>query len=193
MDHIWQITRHLIKSNPELVQKTALRDCHCLGLNSFVINERPRIRLFVAGRNCELFAPFDSGNPIIPIHPHKYDDCFFTLRGQLVHHLYTVSQPGCGTTFNSYRHHRIGDNKVDLQNLGQINLTYLGREADIEVLMSRTLHTVSIAELGSMWVIVETNEDPGFRQIAYHQNLIQRPELYQQFENPLEYLKNQGL
>ena len=95
-----QLCKYLISVNAELIAKTAMHNCHCIGLNSFIINEKPKVRLFIAEPNCELFEKFDYTNPIIPIHPHKYDDMFSQLEGIMINHLYEV---GGDLEFNNYQ------------------------------------------------------------------------------------------
>ena len=38
----------LVEKNKELVKHTAIKDCHHKNLHSFIINEKPKIRLFIA-------------------------------------------------------------------------------------------------------------------------------------------------
>lgn len=186
-----EIIKYLISVNKDLVENTALKNCHCIGLNSFIINEKPRIRLFVADNNCELYKKYDYTNPTIPIHPHKYDDIFHTIHGRLKHHAYIKYEGlelGKPCEFNSYSYNRICDDK-EIQLIGKTKLQYVGA-MDMEVLKSKVLHSVSL-ESGynkASWIITETYEDKEFKQIAYHKDLVKRNELYKHFKNPIKYL-----
>jgi len=180
-----QLCKYLISINTELIDKTAMSNCHCIGLNSFIINETPKIRLFIAETDCELFKNFDHLNPIIPIHPHKYDDMFSQLEGTMINHLYKV---GDTYEFNKYRYKRLSDNKTELELLGKQRLEYLGGKTNIIELKATELHTVSLEGERCSWIITETFENKNFEQISYHQNLIERKELYKPMLNSNEYL-----
>lgn len=180
-----QLCKYLISVNSELIEKTAMSNCHCIGLNSFIINEKPKIRLFIAENNCELFKSFDYLNPIIPIHPHKYDDLFTQLEGKMINHLYKV---GGDLEFNKYQYLRLSDKSINLEIIGKENLTYLGSKKDVKELKATELHTVSLQGERCSWLITETFENKNFEQIAYHQNLIERKELYKPILNSNEYL-----
>lgn len=180
-----QLCKYLISVNAELIAKTAMSNCHWIGLNSFIINEKPKVRLFIAEPNCELFEKFDYLNPIIPIHTHKYDDMFSQLEGTMIHHLYKV---GGIHEFNKYQYRRLSDNKRELELLGKQCLDYLGDKTHITELKAAELHTVSLQGERCSWFITETFENKNFEQIAYHQNLIERKELYNPMLNSNEYL-----
>lgn len=180
-----QLCKYLISVNAELIEKTAMSNCHCIGLNSFIINEKPKVRLFIAEPNCELFEKFDYLNPIIPIHPHKYDDMFSQLEGIMINHLYKV---GGIHEFNKYQYKRLSDNKTELELLGKEYLDYLGGKTHITELKATELHTASLQGERCSWLITEAFENKNFEQIAYHQNLIERKELYKPMSNSNEYL-----
>lgn len=180
-----QLCKYLISVNAELIDKTAISNCHCIGLNSFIINEKPKVRLFIAEPNCELFEKFDYLNPIIPIHPHKYDDLFLQIEGKMVNHLYNA----CGDLeFNQYGYLRLSDKETELKLIGKSYLHYLGSKNDVIELKSTVLHTASLEGKKCSWMIIETFEDKEFEQVAYHQNLIERKELYVKMENANEFL-----
>lgn len=183
-----QLIKYLIKSNQDLIIKSHIFDCHAIGLNSFILNEKPKIRLFIANPICELRNEFDYTNPIIPIHPHKYDDIFTQIEGKLINHLY---KPGKDIEFNKYEYVRLSDSKSDkIINIGKENLTYLGAKDNIIKLKASELHTASIIGEKCSWLITETFKDLNFKQVAYHQNLIDRPELYNSSSDPIAYLIN---
>lgn len=182
-----KLCKYLISINQDLIKRTAMSDCHCIGLNSFVINERPRIRLFIAEPHCELFQEFDYKNPIIPIHPHKYEDMFTQLEGVMVNHLYAV---GGDIEFNKYHYLRLSDSNVQLELLGTEGLKYLGARTDIIELKSTELHTASLIGSRCSWLITETFEDKNFKQVAYHKNLVERKELYKPMIDSIEYLES---
>ena len=195
------LTRFLINTNQELIRKTAIKHCHAYGLHSFIINESPKIRLFIAESGCELnknnmpLGVFNPGAPIIPIHPHKYDDLFITMSGVLNHHIYCENGKEPQTRYNVYSRHtlkaytyrRLND-KHKIEGCGQHTLSYLGYKNDL-LLGAKTLHTVT-TEGETSWLIIETFKDDKFEQIAYHQNLLERPELYQEFKNedPIDFI-----
>lgn len=192
----WLTAEFLVATNKKLIEATALRNCHCLGLNSFIINENPRIRLFIADQGCELFQPFDNANPLIPIHPHKYSDLFATLMGEVTHHLYKVEDEFTEQRlvgFRQYTYNRISDQKSEIVCLGNVILSHLVSSSAITQLNAEVLHTVSLTPDSvtgvCAWMIMETYEDPGFKQVSYHQYLEARPNLYQAFPDAYRYLQ----
>jgi len=180
-----QLCKYLITVNSELINKTAMSNCHCIGLNSFIINENPKIRLFIAEPNCELFKKFDYLNPIIPIHPHKYDDIFSQLEGNMINHLYEV---GSMYSFKKYHYKRLSDNETELELLDNEYLDYLGGRNNIIFLKSNQLHTANLEGDRCSWLVTETFRNKNFEQFAYHQDLIKRKELYIPIINGSNYL-----
>jgi hypothetical protein len=180
------LCKYLISINTELIEKTALSNCHCIGLNSFIINEKPKIRLFIAESNCELFKEFNYLNPLIPIHPHKYDDMFSQLEGTLTHHLYEI---GNSLSFNKYQYLRLSD-KSSIKFIGNEYLNYIGAKSNIGELKAKELHTVSLQGERCSWLITETFEDKKFNQVAYHQNLVENKNLYTPIMDSINYLNS---
>ncbi len=189
-----QEIKNLIKTNQPLIKKTALKDCHCLGLHSFILNTNPKMRLFIAEPDCEMFQKFDPWNPLIPIHPHKYDDDFYQIEGNLIQHIYEEYREyefnPKAKSLNGYTYNRISDNnEIEIVLQGRVRLRYKGRRKNITFLAAKILHTASlIGSKRSSWLITEGKMDTTFKQIAYHKNLVKRDELYNAFENPVEYL-----
>jgi hypothetical protein len=182
---IKKIINYFISQNQSTIQKTALKDCHAVGLNSFILNQYPKVRLFICDEDTEI-KKYDISNPIIPIHPHKYDDLFFQIEGKLVHHLYQKSDNGI--EFNKYNFIRLNNINMEIKNLGKQKLRYIGQFSNVNKLRSKTLHTVSIEDAPCSWLIIETKEDETFSEVFYHQNLIRRDDLYKPFNNPIEFL-----
>lgn len=184
------LVRHMLQQNSELVIRTGLSDCHVKGLNSFIINENPRIRLFIADYDCELYKPYNKKNPIIPIHSHKYDDIFIPLKGELIHHMYEYGED---IDFNRYIYKRIGDVAIQEPILFGIQqpLNYLGA-FDKGYLKSTELHSASLNPIykETAWLIIETNKNPNFDQKCYHQDLRLNNDLYKPFRNCLKYINN---
>ncbi len=191
------LCRFLINSNKELIEKTALKDCHVIGLNSFILNEKPRIRLYTADPNCELYTNISTINPLLPIHRHKYRDLFYSLHGIVIHYIYDEENwIGIGQSpfaINKYRYNRIGDSnkKIELVE-DSASLAYRSTLYNPDYLDAETLHTVILHPDNEKcsWMIIETEKDSFFEngQYAYHQDLKDRPELYKPFTNPIEYL-----
>lgn len=150
-----QLCKYLISVNKDLINRTGLRNCHCLGLSSFIINEKPKIRLFIAEENCELFQKFDYLNPIIPVHSHKYDDIFTQLEGNMINHLYRV---GGVHIFNKYKYKRLNDTQTQPQLLGKEGLDYLGAKNNLNWLKANELHTASLEGERCSWIVTETFE-----------------------------------
>ena len=145
-----QFTKYLISTNSELIEKTAISNCHCMGLNSFIINEKPKIRLFVADSNCELFRKYDSANPRIPIHPHKYDDLFVQLEGKMTHHIYQISDDG--QIFKKYHYYRLSDGEAKIEKIGTEKLSRVYYCKTLTNLRSDALHSVSL--IGPFWKLI---------------------------------------
>ncbi len=200
------LCKYLISENKELIKSTAIKDCHAIGLNSFIINENPRMRLYTADPNCELYKlGIYIENPIIPIHRHKYRDLFFQLYGNVVHHIYDVENwIGLGQkTFRiaKYRYNRIGDSNKEIKFVDNVDIAYRSTLINPEYLNPSDYHTVYLepAQLypnpKCCWLIIETEEDSffDFNKFAYSQDLKERPELYQKFDanfDIIKYLQN---
>ena len=192
-----EFVKYLVSINSHLIDDTALSNCHCVGLNSFIINDRPKIRLFVADKYCKLYDNFDFKKPIIPVHPHKYDDIFVQLSGKLIHHLYEFSGSNkkidIDVKFNKYKYKRLSDS-TKIEKIGtDIKFYYKGELDNLEYLKANELHTVSLDfgfETLCSWLVFETFEDKEFKQEAYHYDLIEQNNLYKKFENPIHYLNN---
>lgn len=189
-DNMKEFIQYFIENNSDLITKTAIKDCHAIGLNSFLLNTNPKIRLFVCENNSELYNDYDFKNPLIPIHPHKYDDLFFQIKGKLIHHIYQKSKYERGIDFTKFKFMRLNDTEVDIKNLGSDKLKYIGPISNINKLRAKVLHTASVSGDNSSWIIIETKKDESFDQISYHQDLKIRSDLYKVFDNPINYLNN---
>lgn len=189
--------KKLFLKNWEIIEQTGLRNCHCFGLNSFIINETPRIRLFITEPNCELYVKdfqYEKyiKNPIIPIHMHKYNDHFIQLEGGLTHYIYGVINDKImtihdGISFNSYQYSRLGD-ETKINKIGKEKLYFQWDTTNINYLPGDTLHTVSVEGDRCSWLIIETTLNKDFNQICYHKNLKNKEGLYVPFNNPVDYL-----
>lgn len=193
-DNYKHLVKYLISINKDLINKTALSNCHCIGLNSFIINEKPKIRLFVAEPNCELITDeiYLIGENPIPIHAHKYDDFFITLEGQVVQYLYKVCDDHRGSKFNKYEYRRLSDNSMQPVLIGEENLTINSIIHNHSELKADQLHTVGLRPTKDKcsWIIIETFEDNNFKQVAYHKDLKERDGLYIPIDNGYDYLTN---
>lgn len=183
------IIEFFLKKNRTIIEKTALSDCHVKGLSSFILNYNPKIRLFICEPDCELFEKYNPKNPIIPIHPHKYDDLFFQVSGKLVHHLYEKKRGG-GIFMNKYNFIRLNNIDNEIVNLGEEELKYIGDFTNINKLKSRTLHSASVKGYYPSWIIIETNQDDMFSEVLYHKNLKKREDLYNVIINPVKYIED---
>jgi hypothetical protein len=183
-----KVVKYFLHYNSEIIKKTALSDCHAIGLNSFILNESPKIRLFICDNDSELYSSYNPERPIIPIHPHKYDDLFFPINGKLIHHLYTKNSNGI--EFNKYHFIRLSNVDMEIKNLGTEKLKYVGYFNSINKLKSKALHTVSVEDKDTAWLIMETNQDMSFNEIFYHHDLKPRPDLYQKKNNPIEFIED---
>lgn len=182
--------KYLINANKALVERTAIKNCHAIGLNSFIINETPKIRLFTCDENCELYKS-NLLNPIIPIHSHKYDDIFTQINGNLIHDFWCISDERKGVLFNKYRYYRLSDNENIIENIGE---QYLSHHHSYVMfcdmfLDAKILHSVRIKGDKVCWFITEMNCLDDFEPVGYAKKLLKRRRrLYQKFEEPLNYL-----
>lgn len=184
--HYLQLAKHLFNTNKDVVKKTAIRDCHCLGLHSFIINEKPRIRLFIAEDDSELHGK----KVIIPIHSHKYDDLFQVVSGEVIHKLYL--EGNVGQPYNTYLYPRIKEGDSTPLLCGLRYLEFVGTIKSKSFIMpASTLHTVQLKGQNVMWMVTELAEDTNFKQIGYvpyNSKLEIRDELYKPFPGALEYI-----
>lgn len=171
----------------QMIDSSAIKHCHLLGLHSAILQLHPvKIRLFVAGSTCELLAPFSESDPVIPIHPHKHTDLFFSLSGQLINHIYC--RDDVGLEFLKINHSRLDSNVSTPVVVGSETLKYYGSFFD-GGMTSKSLHTVSCYG-PTTWVVVELNTDPTFESIGYTRKLQKCEHLYQPFVNPVADLEN---
>lgn len=188
------LVKKLIEINQQLVIDTAIKNCHVTGLHSFIINENPKIRLFLADKTCSLRLPFDFKKPYLTIHPHKHNDLFIPLtKSKIFHHIYKLVEY---TTENSISLETNMYNRLDIkkENMkgtcgGSDWLEYIG-PTQKTFLKSNELHTVSIFGLDKCaWIIIEIGADEDFYQISYGGEQITL-DCYQTFTNPIEYIKD---
>lgn len=184
-----KLAKHLFNTNRELVKNTAIRDCHCLGLHSFIINEKPRIRLYIAEDDSELHRT-GYASPI-PIHAHKYDDMFQVINGSVIHYIYEQGDAR-DCKYKAYLYARVKEKDSTPILIGDKFL----RQTDIIqkksfVMPASTLHTVRLKGNNVMWMITELAQDLGFKQVGYvHEEhvLETRPELYKPFSDAISYV-----
>jgi len=173
----------LILKNRDIVLSTGIKDCHCMGLYSFILDFNPKIRLFISD-NSDISNDYNIYDPIIPIHPHKYNDYFFQLRGYLEHHLYKIDDNGF--TIKKWGYPRISGG--DIEFLGFEKLSLIRSEKNINFLKSNVLHSASVNSGISSWIIVESGIDNNFKQISYHNHLKSNKDLYKKFDKDLDWI-----
>ena len=79
---------------------------------------------------------------------------------------------------------------MEIKNLGTENLKYVGAFNSINKLRSRVLHTVSVEDKMTAWLIMETNQDMSFNEVFYHHDLKPRFDLYQKKNNPIQFIED---
>lgn len=190
MKHLFVKT--LLNLNSQLVCDTAIRNCHVMGLHSFILNKSPKVRLFIADSECVLRQPFNVHNPILTVHAHKHNDVFINLtKTCIIHHLYKkapIAVKGDNTfvcSLNMY--HRLDTNGNGIL-LGDDYLDYIS-SSKRTVLHHTELHTVNILGNGKCaWLVVEVGTNTNFEPISYGGQQINN-DCYKEFINPIEYIK----
>ena len=180
-----QYVKFLVEKNYPLVINSAIAHCHCLGLNSFIISQDPKIRLFIADDHSEIH-----DNPgIIPIHSHKYDDYFQVIEGGVTHRIFNFKFDG--KPFQSYTYQRIGDREDEEPvAMGQSYLKVVDILAQDEVILkSKLLHNVKLTGRNVMWTVTEMQKSQSFNQICYDEGTLKRrPELYKKVNDPMGFI-----
>lgn len=186
------LVKPLIVKNAALIERTAIRNCHVTGLHSFILNETPKIRLYIADENCALRYPFDPANPYLTIHRHKHNDLFVRLTDTpIIHHLYKKTPAGITNdntmSFNLNSYSRLDDKGIGMP-LGNDYLDYIeSREAVF--LHHSALHTVNIIGNGKCaWIVIEFGIDESFVALSYGGEKV-TDDCYAPFHNPVEYIK----
>lgn len=181
------VFKKLIEYNYDIIESTAIKNCHVDGLHSFVLNKSPKIRLFIADENCALRNSYSIYCPILTIHPHKHNDIFVPLTAtKITHHLYKISPSGI--PFRSINFKRL-DNNSTIKICENERLKYIGGFKKL-FLFSHELHSVSIDSNGKCaWLILECGTDKNFKQISYGGAEIPST-CYQKFIDPVTYIKD---
>ena len=182
-----QYVKHLVERNYIIVINSAIAHCHCLGLHSFIINENPRIRLFIADDHSEIHR---DGN-VIPIHSHKYRDYFQVINGSVCHAVYDRVESG-GKLYDSYRYGRIGDGDFEPIRVGEARLK-LGKllTQDEVILPADALHSVRLRDSNVMWTVTELDRNDAFDQVCFSERkLVARRDLYKPLPNAIEFIRN---
>ena len=186
---------NFLLKNKEYIETKAIKNCHALGLHSFILDEDSTVRLFIADETCVLRHVFDHKNPIVPIHGHKHDEYFVPLfKNSLIHHVYEkIIEYGdnyddsievCLTTHIYGRLDGIATQGL----IGSDVLSYKGG-FDHRFLKGNILHTVSIPTTGkSAWLVIQSDTNDLFDQVGYGEKSNLKG-LYQPFENPVDYIK----
>lgn len=185
--------KKLISKNVDIINKTAIKNCHVSGLHSFILNYEPKIRLFLADETCALRKPFDYKNPYLTIHAHRHNDIFIPLtETKIIHHLYKkvnfTDENSVSFRLNMYNRLNIA-NKENMAGItgGSDWLEYIGPSTK-PFLKAKELHTVNI--LGSKkcaWIIIEIGTDDTFEQLSYGGEQISS-DCYQKFNDPIKYI-----
>lgn len=184
----------LISNNKNIVEKTAIKNCHVSGLHSFILGYEPKIRLFLADSTCALRNPFDYKNPYLTIHAHRHNDIFIPLtETKIVHHLYKkvtfTDDNSINFTLNMYN--RLNNSTENMHGItgGSEWLEYIGSTSK-PFLRAKELHTVNI--LGPKkcaWLVIEYGTDDTFEQLSYGGEQITN-DCYQKFDNPISYIND---
>lgn len=188
-----KLVKKLLLRNPELITRTAIKNCHCIGLHSFIVCEVPyKVRLFLADEQCELRKPFDVKKPHLTIHRHKHSSIFIPLtKTKIVHQLYKVTENSSESvncfSFDTNMYARLNEPYYHGQTGGSDWLVYCGA-SDTCFLHAEEFHTVNIlGQEKCAWLVVELTSDTGFTQISYGGEKL-TDGCYQQFDNPIEYI-----
>lgn len=186
-----KLVKFLLK-NEDFIKANAIKNCHALGLHSFLLDNESKARLFIADETCVLRGFYDYQKPIVPVHSHKYDDYFVPLfKNSLVHHIYEVSKEHIDgflyTSMNMFNYERL-DGQVPYRLLGSEIVRYVGG-FDRRFLKGSELHSVSIPTTEkSAWLVIKADKYDDFTQIGYGE-VGSTEGLYLPFENPIEYIK----
>jgi len=184
----------LLTKNKDLITHTAIKNCHVSGLHSFILCKSPKVRLFLADRDCVLRKPFDFKNPYLTIHAHKHNDLFIPLtRTRIIHHLYKKVN---FTDENSLYFHLNMYNRLDKTHENNNGLTcgsdwleYIGPTTK-PFLNAKELHTVNILGYKKCaWLVVEIGTDETFEQLSYGGEKI-TDDCYQKFDDPIQYIRD---
>ncbi len=181
----------LIEANTDLVVSTAIKNCHVIGLHSFIVSQYPKIRLFIADDNCVLREPFDIKNPVLTIHKHKHNDVFIPLtKTKLTHHLYklTTEHNDNSISFSMINYSRL-DADIGTHLIGSEWLDYIESKS-LYYMDTGQYHTVSINGCDKCsWLVLEMGTNNSFDNISYGGLPISH-ECYSKFDDPLTYVRD---
>lgn len=189
------LVSRFLEHHAESIIETAIKNCHCIGLHSFIIRIRPfKIRLFLADEACELRKPFDVKNPHLTIHRHKHNSIFVPLtKTKIIHQMYAIALNSCDSantfSFSTNIYTRLNQPYDHGLAGGSDWLTYLGAY-NRQFLRADEYHSVNI--LGNekcAWIVIELSNSDKFEQISYGGEKLSEG-CYQRFEDPIQYIKN---
>lgn len=187
------LIKKFIELHSDSIIETAIKNCHCIGLHSFIIRTKPfKIRLFLADENCELRQPYDVENPHLTIHRHRHSSIFVPLtKTKIIHQLYRIAENSFDSvncfSFSTNIYSRLNQKYFHGQTGGSDWLTYCGASSKC-FLHAEEFHSVNI--LGNekcAWLVIELSEANDFEQISYGGAKL-TDGCYQKFDDPIKFI-----
>lgn len=184
------IIKHFLTINKDLILRKSLRNCHCYGVDSILLDDTPgaRIRIFHATEFHHLWKNyFRSGEKMsVAFHPHHCDLTLWGIKGNIIN---IQVEPTGGdplpwsrlsgwdiTTepiFRKFEYQskilsgNAGFKPLGFQRLKAHSTTNIGPGSYLEM-KAQDLHTIFVHRGESAtWAVYEGKEDPNYQSVCY--------------------------
>lgn len=161
--------KSILRNNAEEIAKNSYRNCHAVGVDSFLLKDG--LRMFRAEGGYTLESKHLL-SPVVGFHTHKTDLDIVVLSGEITNALITLTEYGdkiMEYRFTSF----IRDGKIDMHLNGDVCCELISRQkitaGESLHLDSREIHTIWTNEtpIPPAWLIYEGKEDDYYEPLIY--------------------------
>lgn len=175
------LIRHLWRNNRDEIVARSCRNCHCRGLNSIMLIDKPgaRVRIFFATENHELdqngLLTMGKHGLSVAFHPHHCNVTLHCIMGMFMNWRvapYNNEEEHLTLTKFRYASKLAGASRASFQKLEEAKLCFCVsqwlRPGESEAMKATDLHTVNV-ETGqrAAWFVYEGQENPDYQPICY--------------------------
>lgn len=144
-----ELVEHLWRSNKEEITEKSILNCHCAGVHSIMLIEKPEqtIRLYVADWPNDLWKNYNSHTPMsVAFHAHHCDITIHVIKGQLRNKIMEEDEYGIPLKRFLY-HSKIKESEIKFEEVGSVRLataTFYDLNPGQSIFMpADTIHTVA--------------------------------------------------
>lgn len=202
---IKSLVEHLWKQQSELITNRSILNCHCKGVHSIMLIEKPEhtIRLFVADTDHELWNNYEIGSQMtVAYHPHHCDITIEVVKGELLNKVIDESDGGVFLTKFLYRS-KIKEDEIKFEEISKTYVTDVSIKniaaGESIFLPANAIHTVA-CEKGKLtaWFVYEGKEDSNYVPYCYSLADLNKSDFSSLYQTPMKHqiehlLKKTGL